>query len=128
MGWCPARPVLNCRNGKAASHFSIRLSCPAHSRSRLARVDRIERRSNGEIGHRSHRINEKICSLQERRPANVTAEAWSDCVAWASIAHCNICFSEEHTSYEAMCRFEEQLDDQLRGEVDLNTFAWIGDR
>ncbi|MHB0960503.1 MAG: hypothetical protein ACYC0X_31130 [Pirellulaceae bacterium] len=77
---------------------------------------------------RSHRINEKICSLQERRPANVTAESWRDCVAWASIAHCNICFSEEHTSYEAMCRFEVLLDDKLQEEIDLNTFVWIGDR
>lgn len=77
---------------------------------------------------RSYRINEKIISLQQRRPENVSEQAWADCVAWASIAHCNICFSEGHTSYQAMCRFEDQLDEKLQGEVDLDTIEWIGER
>jgi hypothetical protein len=77
---------------------------------------------------RSQRINGKINSLELRRPANVSVESWRNCIAWASIAHCNICFSEEHTTYEAMCRFEEQLDNKLKGDVDQNTIAWIGDR
>jgi hypothetical protein len=78
--------------------------------------------------HCSRRINEKIKSLDERRPATIDPRLWDDCVAWASIAHCNICFSEEHASYEAMCRFEGQLDQKLKGEVDLATIEWIGDR
>ena len=77
---------------------------------------------------RSHRINEKIIALRERQPPNVSERLWTECVAWASIAHCNICFSEGHTSYEAMCRFEEQLDEKLQGEVDLDTIEWIGER
>ena len=27
-----------------------------------------------------------------------------------------------------MCRFEKQLDDKLKGDVDLTTFVWIADR
>jgi hypothetical protein len=77
---------------------------------------------------RSRRINEKICSLEKRRPADVSVDLWMNCVAWASIAHCNICFSEEHCSYEAMCKFEEQLDGKLTGEINLSTFEWIGER
>ena len=77
---------------------------------------------------RSRAINMKICSLEKRRPAHVSAEIWSECVAWASIAHGNICFSKEHTDYEAMCRFERQLDDKLKEDVDLTTLEWIGDR
>ena len=77
---------------------------------------------------RTERINEKIHSLLPRRPADVSERQWAECVGWASIAHCNICSSEEHTSYEAMCRFEEQLDDKLQGEVDLDTIAWICER
>src|SRR5262245_38975040 len=55
---------------------------------------------------RSQRINEKICSLCSRRPANVRKKLWEDCVSWASVAHCNVCFSEGHTKYEAMLRYE----------------------
>jgi hypothetical protein len=78
---------------------------------------------------RSRRIiNQKIIALEGRRPANVAPELWSECVAWASIAYCNTCFSEEHASYQAMCRFEQQLDEKLKGDVDLTTFVWIADR
>jgi hypothetical protein len=27
-----------------------------------------------------------------------------------------------------MCRFDEQLTERLKGDVDLKTFEWIGDR
>ena len=27
-----------------------------------------------------------------------------------------------------MCQFEEQLDEKLKGDVDLSTIEWIGDR
>jgi hypothetical protein len=84
--------------------------------------------SMGRYNRRSHRMNEKICSWEKRRPANLSAELWSECIAWASIAQGNICFSEEHTSYEAMCRFEKQLDEKLSEDVDLTTLKWIGDR
>ena len=77
---------------------------------------------------RSRRINEKICSLRDRRPADVSEKVWEECVAWASIAHCNICFSEGHTTYEAMLRYEEDLDEKLKGQVDLDTLKWIGER
>ena len=76
----------------------------------------------------SHRINQKILALEGRRPADVSAKLWDECIAWASIAHGNICFSEEHASYRAMCRFEEQLDEKLKEDVSLSTIAWIGER
>lgn len=78
--------------------------------------------------HRSQGINEKIKALAGRRPANVSPELWQECVAWASIAEGNICFSEKHASYETMCRFERQLDEKLKNDIDLATIEWIGDR
>ncbi len=77
---------------------------------------------------RSSRINEKITSLRAQRPPDVRADLWDECIAWASIAHCNICFSEEDATYEAMCRFEQQLDEKLQEDVDLTTIVWIGER
>ncbi len=79
-------------------------------------------------GQRSQRIWEKLYALKQRRPPNVTPRLWEESVGWAVTAHSNICFSEGHASYEAMCRFEEQLDEKLKGEVDLATIQWIGDR
>ncbi|HVV99144.1 MAG TPA: hypothetical protein VHB77_02320 [Planctomycetaceae bacterium] len=79
-------------------------------------------------GHRSQRINDKIAALEDRKPHDVSEKMWEECVAWASIAHCNICFSEGHASYEAMCRFEQQLDAKLEEDVNLATIEWIGDR
>jgi hypothetical protein len=77
---------------------------------------------------RSQSINAKICALQERRPVNVSEKLWEDCIAWTSIAHCNVCFSEGHTKYEAMLRYEQDLDEKLKGQVDLDTLKWIGAR
>ncbi len=77
---------------------------------------------------RSRRINQKIADLRAQQPPDVRADLWNECIAWASIAHCNICFSEYHASYEAMCRFEEQLDEKLKEPVDLTTIVWIGER
>jgi hypothetical protein len=79
-------------------------------------------------GHAAQRINKKICLLRERRPPDVSEKLWEDCVAWASTAHCNICFSEGHTKYEGMLRYGEDLDEKLKGEVDLDTLKWIGQR
>lgn len=79
-------------------------------------------------GQCSQRINEKITALRQRRPATVSPRLWEESVGWAVTAHGNICFSEEHASYQAMCRFEEQLDDKLQRDVDLGTIEWIGDR
>jgi len=77
---------------------------------------------------RSQAINKKIIALESRNPKNISEKMWSECVAWASIAHVNICFSERHTSYQAMCDFENRLDEKLKTEVDLSTIEWIGKR
>src|SRR5262249_11944621 len=63
---------------------------------------------------RSQNINEKIGALRECRPANVSEKLWEDALAWASIAHCNVCFSEGHTNYEAMLEYEHDLDEKLK--------------
>lgn len=76
-------------------------------------------------GNVTGRINEKICSLIERSPNGVDEKDWIECVMWASIAHCNICFSEGHTSFEAMRRFERELDEELQGHVGPDTMRWI---
>lgn len=77
---------------------------------------------------RSRRINQKIIALETQRPPDVTADLWDECNTWASIAHGKICFSEYHASYEAMSRFEQQLDEKLAENVDLSTIVWIGER
>ena len=77
---------------------------------------------------RSHRIWEKLCNLERRRPTTVSPRLWEESVGWAVTAHGNICYSEEHASYDAMCRFEKELDEKLEGDVDLGTIQWIGDR
>ena len=77
---------------------------------------------------RSRRINQKIADLRAQQPPDVRADLWNECIAWASIAHCNICFSEGHTTYEAMVRYEEDLEEKLEGDVDLTTIEWIGER
>ncbi len=76
---------------------------------------------------RSDEIRQKIQALRDRRPEAINPEFWEKCLAWAGIAEGNICFSEEHVSYERMCRFEEQLDEKLKEPVDLGTIEWIGD-
>lgn len=83
-----------------------------------------------EVQHnqRIRQINDKIVALESRRPADVSPELWSKCIAWASIAHCNICFSKQHTGYEAMCEYEKELDEKLKGDIDLSTIRWIGER
>jgi hypothetical protein len=77
---------------------------------------------------RSRRINQKIWELETRRPHDISEKMWTECVAWASIAHANICFSERHASYQAMCDFEKQLDEKLKEDVNLSTIKWIGER
>jgi hypothetical protein len=79
-------------------------------------------------GQRSQRIWHRLYALKGRRPPSVSPRLWEESVGWAITAHCNVCFSEGHASYEAMCRFEEQLDEKLEGEIDLGTIEWIGDR
>jgi hypothetical protein len=79
-------------------------------------------------GYTARRINDKICALADRRPANVDANRWEDSVAWASIASCNILFSEDHTPYESMAQFETDLDAKLKEDVDIDTLKWIGER
>src|SRR5262245_5625588 len=79
-------------------------------------------------GYASERIRSKIASLRQRRPADVDAKQWDECVDWAVTAHCNICFSEGHTSFQEMRRFEADLDEKREGPVDLNTLKWIGER
>jgi hypothetical protein len=76
----------------------------------------------------AQRINDKIVSLMERRPREVDATPWNQCVTWASIAHCNICFSEGHTSFMEMSRFELELDERLQRDVRPDTIRWIFER
>lgn len=77
---------------------------------------------------RSRRTNNKIIALMNRKPTKLNEKQWEQYVGWASIAYCNICCSEGHASYKAVCRFEEQLDEKLKEEIQLETIDWIGDR
>lgn len=79
-------------------------------------------------GYAARRINAKIGLLGDRRPADVSEKVWEQCVAWASIAFCNVCASEGHTPYTEMSRLEHDLDEKVKGPVDVSTLKWIGER
>ena len=77
---------------------------------------------------RHRQIWHKLSTLYDRRPADVDVKSWGECMDWIGIAFANVCFSEGHANYTSMCRFEERVDEALRGQPDFATFVWIGDR
>ena len=94
-----------------------------------ALVDPVSQwRSQRRYNHKSGQIQEKINTLRSQKPDSISEEMWNECLDWAGIAHVNICFSERHAPYEALCRFEKQLDEKLKQQIDLSTIEWIGKR
>ena len=68
---------------------------------------------------------ELIQSLMERRPETVPSQTWNDATAWASIAYHNVCFSEEHVTFDELVRFNHDARIELAGNVDLQSIDWI---
>jgi hypothetical protein len=78
---------------------------------------------------REHRAtHEVLMGLSSRRPPNIDAEVWEIATAWAGTAYCNVCFSPAHVPFDELCRVHTDLDEALKGPVDLETIDWIWDR
>lgn len=74
------------------------------------------------------RISQKLSDLDQRRPADVSPLVWRESVSWGGTAFVNIGFSESHTPYAEMLRFEHDLDERLAQPVDLGFFEWLWTR
>jgi hypothetical protein len=71
---------------------------------------------------------ESVLQLRERRPADVSPDTWEWATNWAITAYANVCFSPEHVSLEELKRFRADLEERLRGPVNLGTVDWIWQR
>ena len=71
---------------------------------------------------------ELVNQLRDRGPPDVGADAWEVASAWAITAYCNVCYSPEHVSHDELRRFRADLEERLRGSVDLATIDWVWDR
>lgn len=74
----------------------------------------------------SNRIEQKIRSLVQRRPADMTRGQWGSAVAWTLNLHGNslVRFEADYSSIKA---FDRRLEEKLRGDVDMSTIHWIWD-
>ena len=68
---------------------------------------------------------ELLIELRDRRPPDVSRDTWEWATGWAITAYLNVCFSTKHVSLEEMKKFRADLEDQLRGPVNLITIDWI---
>ena len=66
-----------------------------------------------------------LVSLRSRRPESVSAKQWEYAVGWAVTAFHNVCFSEEHVTYDELVRFNHDVRKELEGEVSLQAIDWV---
>ena len=71
---------------------------------------------------------ELVRQLRDRRPPDVNANTWEYATGWAITASCNVCCSSEGVTLEELKRFRADLEERLRGPVDLATVDWIWER
>lgn len=79
-------------------------------------------------GQKSHHIRALIMSLRDQRPSDIPDHAWEEGINWTVTAHCNVCFSPDHASFENMCIYGQQLEEKLQGKIDASTLEWVWDR
>ncbi len=68
---------------------------------------------------------ELVESLRGRHPAAVSAKTWDNATGWAITAYYNVCFSEEHVTFDELVRFTHDAKIKLAGDVDLKTVDWV---
>jgi len=73
-------------------------------------------------------MDKQLRDLRPTHPDAVDPIIWKHAHSWIMTAHCNVCFSAEHTSVDEMYRLQADLDGKLAEEVDLDTLRWIWDR
>jgi len=72
----------------------------------------------------SDAVQQLIESLVNRRPPEITRGQWGSAVAWTLNLHGNslLMFEADGPTIEA---FEQRLEDQLTGNVDMDTIHWV---
>jgi hypothetical protein len=88
----------------------------------------ISVRSNHTYHNERRRLTSLVESLRGRRPANVSEPIWNRGVDWTVTAHCEVFFSPEHASFANLTAYGKELEEKLRGPVDVNIFDWIWDQ
>lgn len=79
--------------------------------------------------HRERRMgHELVLQLRDRQPADVNQDTWNWATTWAVNAYGNVCYSPEAVSIDELKQFRADLEEQLRGPVDLATVDWIWNR
>ncbi len=68
---------------------------------------------------------ELIESLAQRRPATVPTQTWEDATGRAITAYHNVCFSEEHVTFDELVRFNHDARNKLAGNVNLQSIDWV---
>lgn len=63
--------------------------------------------------------------LKPTQPRSITDPAWDCAHGWVITAYCNICFSPEHTTTAEMYRLRDDLESNLKDQVDFETLKWI---
>ena len=69
-----------------------------------------------------------LVPLRSRRPEAVSAKTWEHATSWAVTAYHNVCFSEEHVTYDELVRFNHDVRKELEGEVSLQSIDWVWSR
>jgi hypothetical protein len=68
---------------------------------------------------------ELVESLNARRPETVPIQTWRDASGWAITAYHNVCFSEEHVTFDELARFNHDTRIALSGNVNLQSIDWV---
>lgn len=68
---------------------------------------------------------ELIESLRNRRPEGVPNPTWEEATGWAITAYANVCFSEEHVTFDELVRFNHDARMELAGDVNMQTIDWV---
>lgn len=69
-----------------------------------------------------------IKRLLDRRPPDVDANTWGTAWSWLQTAYSNICFSPDYVPHDELRLFLADLEERLRGPVELTTWDWVWDR
>jgi endo-beta-N-acetylglucosaminidase D len=66
--------------------------------------------------------------LLVKKPKEVSLARWEDAVRWTNNACSNVCFSPAHIDLPEFQRFCDELNQKVKGKVDLDTLKWIWSR
>jgi len=78
------------------------------------------------------RISQSVRSLEKRRPHTVSRNQWSYVIGWTMNGIGNCCsldgfLNPDEESHERFRTLPDRFEEQLRGEVSLETIDWLWD-